>query len=86
MSYPELPHSQQGGWVRFIAGFGHAFSGLWYALRTQRNMRVHVIIAIIVIMASILLHLSTVEFALIFIAITGVFIEEILNKVNELFI
>ena len=85
MSNPELPHTQQSGWwVKFIAGFGHAFNGLGYALRTQRNMRVHVIIALIVIVASILLHLSPIEFALIFIAITGVFIAEMFNTVMEL--
>src|SRR5271169_1930116 len=84
MSHPELPRSQQSGWIRFIAGFGHAFRGLWYALRTQRNMRVHVIIALVVTIASILLHLSAIEFALIFIAITGVFIAEMFNTVMEL--
>lgn len=84
MSHPELPHPEQSEWIRFIAGFGHAFRGLWYALRTQRNMRVHVIIALVVIVASILLHLSPVEFALIFIAITGVFIAEMFNTVMEL--
>ena len=84
MSYPELPHTQQSGWIRFIAGFGHAFNGLRYALRTQRNMRVHVIIALVVTIASILLHLSPIEFALIFIAITGVLIAEMFNTVMEL--
>ena len=85
MSHPQVPdHSPQSAWGKFIAGFGHAFRGLWYALRTQRNMRVHVIIAFVVIIASILLHLSPVEFALIFIAITGVFIAEMFNTVMEL--
>ena len=85
MSHSQLPqHSHKSAWIKFIAGFGHAFSGLRYALRTQRNMRVHVIIALVVIIASILLHLSPVEFALIFIAITGVFIAEMFNTVMEL--
>jgi len=85
MSHPQASdHSQQSVWGKFIAGFGHAFRGLWYALRTQRNMRVHVVIAVVVIIASILLHLSPVEFALIFIAITGVFIAEMFNTVMEL--
>jgi diacylglycerol kinase len=85
MSHPQVPdHLQQSAWGKFIAGFGHAFRGLWYALRTQRNMRVHTMIAFVVIIASILLHLSPVEFALIFIAITGVFIAEMFNTVMEL--
>src|SRR5262249_44531298 len=85
MSCPELPqHSQKSEWAKFIAGFGHAFRGLWYAFRTQRNMRVHTFIALVVIIASIILRISSVEFALIFIAITGVFIAEMFNTVMEL--
>jgi diacylglycerol kinase len=85
MSHPQRPeHSEKNAWVKFVAGFGYAFRGLWYALRTQRNMPVHTTIALIVIIAGILLHLSPVEFALIFVAITGVFIAEMFNTVMEL--
>jgi len=85
MSHSQLPqHSHKSAWIKFIAGFGHAFRGLRYAIRTQRNVRVQTTIALIVIIASILLHLSPVEFALIFIAITGVFIAEMFNTVMEL--
>jgi diacylglycerol kinase len=85
MSNRQLPeHPHKGEWARFIAGFGYAFSGLWYAMRTQRNIRVHIIMALLAITASILLHISPLEFALIFIAITGVFIAEMFNTVIEL--
>jgi diacylglycerol kinase len=85
MSHSQLPHhSQKSEWEKFIAGFGYAFSGLWYALRTQRNMRVHIAVTFIVIAASIILHISAIEFALIFIAISGVFIAEMFNTVIEL--
>ena len=85
MSSQELPQfSQKSSWEKFIGGFGHAFRGLQYALRTQRNMRVHTVIALVVITAGIALHLSPLEFALIFFAITGVFIAEMFNTVMEL--
>ncbi|HVB21026.1 MAG TPA: diacylglycerol kinase family protein [Ktedonobacteraceae bacterium] len=71
-------------WAKFIAGFGFAFSGLWYALRTQRNARVHALLAALAILLGILLHISNVEFALIFVAITSVFIAEMFNTVFEL--
>lgn len=74
----------QSGRAKFIAGFKYAFSGLWYALRTQRNARVHVCIAILAILLGVVLHISAVEFALIFVAITGVFIAEMFNTVFEL--
>ena len=79
---PQQP--QKSEWGKFIAGFGYAFSGLWYALRTQRNVRVHVTIAILAIVLGIVLHISAVEFAMIFVAITGVFIAEMFNTVFEL--
>ncbi len=77
----QLPQSE---WAKFIAGFKYAFSGLWYALRTQRNARVHVCIAILAILLGVVLHISAVEFALVFVAITGVFIAEMFNTVFEL--
>jgi diacylglycerol kinase len=80
------PASQQvkSEWAKFIAGFGYAFHGLWYALRTQRNARVHSAIATLVIAVSIFLRISSVEFAMIFVAITGVFIAEMFNTVIEI--
>ena len=74
----------QSEWTKFIAGFKFAFSGLWYALRTQRNVRVHVSIAILAILLGVVLHISAIEFALVFVAIAGVFIAEMFNTVFEL--
>jgi diacylglycerol kinase len=76
--------SQRSAWARFIAGFGYAFSGLWYALRTQRNARVHLLAALLAIGLGIYLHISALEFAMIFIAIMGVFVAEMFNTVIEL--
>ncbi len=91
MNNPPLPPvqpvqklSQKGEWEKFIAGFGYAFSGLWYALRTQRNVRIHLAAAILAIMLGIWLHISVLEFALVFVAIASVFIAEMFNTVLEL--
>ena len=84
---PGIPPEQarkKSEWAKFIAGFGYAFSGLRYALRTQRNARVHAIIAALAILLGILLRISSVEFALVFVAITSVFIAEMFNTVFEL--
>jgi diacylglycerol kinase len=77
----ELPGSE---WAKFIKGFHYASRGLWYAIRTQRNMRVHLLIAVLAIIAGILLHISAVEFAMIFVAILIVFTAEMFNTVFEL--
>ena len=82
---PQLPSEQEKSeCAKFIAGFGYAFAGLWYALRTQRNVRVHLTIAILAILLGIVLRISAVEFAMIFVAITVVFIAEMFNTVFEL--
>jgi len=67
----------------FARGFIFAGRGLWYALRTQRNMRVHATLAAIAIVLGLLLRISAVEWALIFFAIGGVLVMELLNTVVE---
>ena len=67
----------------FLQSFVYAFNGLSYAIRTQRNARVHLIIALLAIGMGIWLRISPVEWGLIFVAITGVFIAEMLNTVVE---
>ena len=85
MSHSPFPGNPQSSeWAKFIASFVYAFRGLWYALRTQRNAKVHVTIAILAIALGIALHISTVEFAMVFVAITGVFIAELFNTVFEM--
>jgi diacylglycerol kinase len=88
MGQPRLPRegqeAEKSEWAKFIAGFGFAFRGLWYTLRTQRNARVHVVIACLAIAMGIVLHISAVEFAMIFVAISSVFIAEMFNTVIEL--
>lgn len=79
---PTLP--QKRGLAKFIAGFGFAFRGLWHAISTQINMKVHISLAIIAVALGILLHISAVEFAIIFLAIAGVLITEMFNTVIEL--
>ncbi len=81
---PASEEQRRGEFAKFIAGFGYAFHGLWYALRTQRNARVHLGVAIVVTIAGIFLRVSTVEFALLYVAITVVFIAEMFNTVFEM--
>jgi diacylglycerol kinase len=70
--------------AKLIGSFHYAFQGLGYAIRTQRNMRIHLSIAIVVILAGLFFHISALEFAILFIAITTVFIAEMFNTVLEL--
>jgi diacylglycerol kinase len=81
---PPRQQPPQSEWAKFIAGFVYAFSGLWYVLHTQRNARIHVSMAALAILLGIVLHISAIDFALVFVAITGVFIAEMFNTVFEL--
>ena len=74
-----LPASRVGLWRAFV----YAGAGVAYAVRTQRNMRIHVALAILAIALGVWLRISPLEFAMVFIAITGVFISEMFNTVAE---
>lgn len=73
----------RGSLAAFLMGFVHAAHGLVYAVRTQRNARVHAFLGICAITLGIVLRISPVEFAMVFVAITGVFIAEMFNTVAE---
>ena len=81
---PHLPSENRSEWAKFLAGFGFAFSGLWYTLRTQRNMRVHLSIGLLALLVGLLLRISPVEFAVILLAIICVFTAEMFNTVLEI--
>jgi diacylglycerol kinase len=63
--------------------FRFAFSGLWYALRTQRNTRIHLIITAAVVVLGLFLELSYVQWAMVTLTIGFVLVSEMLNTVAE---
>ncbi len=44
--------------MRFWRSFNHAFDGIMYAARTQPNMRAHLVISLLVVLAALLLRLD----------------------------
>ena len=68
----------------FLRSFHFAFQGIGYVLRTQRNARVHVAIACLVIVAGIYFRLTAVEWAVLALTIGTVFSAEMINTVAEL--
>ena len=63
--------------------FNYAIEGIAYALRTQRNMRIHVIAAAIVLIASLFFGVSRLEFIAVCLAITFVLVAELVNTALE---
>lgn len=63
--------------------FYHAWEGLSYTYKTQRNMRIHLVIAALVVGVSIAFGLSVEGFFMIFLAIAVVLLSEVVNTLSE---
>ena len=66
-----------------VESFRFAFAGLWYALRTQRNTRIHLIIAAGAIALGAWLGLPSTQWAVLALTIGFVLVSEMLNTVAE---
>ncbi|MFC1658423.1 diacylglycerol kinase family protein [Candidatus Omnitrophota bacterium] len=66
-----------------LQSFRYAFRGLGYSLKTQRNMRIHLYLAILVILTGLILRLPPIEIAVLCCVISFVFIAEIVNTAVE---
>lgn len=66
-----------------IDSFNYAIEGIIYAVRTQRNMRIHMITALLVLTACFFYNLSKVELLIITITVTMVIFAEMVNTAIE---
>ena len=69
--------------MNFPKSFGYARVGLRYILRNERNARIHVVVALVAILAGLILNLTASELAAVVFAILVVFLAEILNTAIE---
>jgi len=67
----------------FLRGFVYAGRGFWYTARTQRNMRVHLAVAVAAVTAGLVLRIGAVQWACVALAIGMVLSAEIFNTVVE---
>lgn len=71
-------------WItKVLQSFRYALDGLKYTIVTQRNMRIHVLVSIGVLLLSLYLPLSKMEVLVLFICITLVLFAELINTVME---
>jgi diacylglycerol kinase (ATP) len=59
--------------------FNYAFEGIIHTLRTQRNMRIHFAVAVVVIITALIVNVTKLELIALLISITFVLIAEMLN-------
>ncbi|WP_026485611.1 diacylglycerol kinase [Caldanaerobius polysaccharolyticus] len=63
--------------------FNNAINGVIYAFKSQRNMKVHFAIAVIVLLLSLFFDLNKWEFLILLFSIALVFVTELLNTAIE---
>ena len=68
---------------RTIKSISWALSGISYAFRTQFNFRFHVISAAVVLILSVALKLSALEWCIVLFCIASVITAELLNTAHE---
>ncbi len=68
----------------FLRSFAYAWEGLKFAFKSQRNIRIHIIAGLSVIILSFFLKVSYLEIAILFLTIMFVIACEIINTALEL--
>ena len=66
-----------------LDSFNFAFEGIIHTLRTQRNMRIHLAVAFIVIVTALIVNVTKLELIALLISITFVLIAEMINTAVE---
>ncbi|HHV26259.1 phosphatase PAP2 family protein [Anaerosalibacter bizertensis] len=66
-----------------IDSFNYAVAGIIYALKTQRNLRIHFSIATVVLFTSLFLDFSRLEFLMLLLTIAFVMVSEMINTSIE---
>lgn len=63
--------------------FNYAIEGVIHVLRSQRNLRIHMMVAAVVLAASVILRVPRVEFLILLFAIALVIVAEMTNSAIE---
>lgn len=71
---------------KFIESFNNAVEGFIFALKTQRNMRIHFLLAVFFILLGIYLNFDGIEISVLVITITLVLVTEMINTAVELMV
>jgi diacylglycerol kinase (ATP) len=68
---------------KLVDSFNYAIEGIIYSIRTQRNMKIHMVAAIAVLVATFFYDLSKIELLIITITISLVIVAEMINTAVE---
>lgn len=68
---------------KVVDSFNYAIEGIIYAVRTQRNMRIHMVTTLLVLTACFFYNLSKIEILVLTLSITLVVFAELINTAIE---
>ena len=80
---PEQLRPPDGRWRRRVASFGHAGRGIWAALRSEVHLRFHAAATAAVVGLGLHYDIARLEWALVALAVAGVWTAELLNTAIE---
>lgn len=63
--------------------FNNAIAGIVHAVRTQRNVKIHLVITVIVLVASVFLSITKIELIILLLTVALVLITEMINSALE---
>ena len=66
-----------------FTSFRYTWAGIVYAVRTQRNFRIHLAIGLVALSLGILLHIQAIEAAVVTVTISAVLVMELMNTALE---
>lgn len=68
---------------RLYASFNHAIQGVVHVVRTEKNMRIHLALGLLVVLLATVLRISRVELIALILTIGIMFVAELLNTAIE---
>ncbi|MCM3633232.1 diacylglycerol kinase family protein [Paenibacillus camelliae] len=68
---------------KLLKSFGYAFAGIWSGFRTQRNIKIHVAVALLVFILGAIVSLTRMEWMIVIIVICAVISLELINTAIE---
>lgn len=69
--------------MSLLRSFKYAFCGLWYCIVTQRNMRIHMVFAVYVLIFANYFNMTSIKWIILVVTICSVFCLEMLNTALE---
>lgn len=70
-------------WGRFISSFKYAYTGIAHALKTEQNIRIHLLAGVFIIIMAMILKVSLLEWTILLFLIAGMISLELMNTAIE---